>query len=69
MTRVFLVETFQNDFIPDLKVTLWEIEDIEDEMPMYSLKWEYRNCYYEFLGKNRKKGNGEYSREYYVLAI
>ena len=50
-----LVETFQNDFIPDLKVTLWEIEDIEDEMPMYSLKWEYRNCYYEFWGKIEKK--------------
>ena len=49
-----LIETFQNDFIPDLKITLWEIEDKEDEMPMYSLKWEYRNCYYEFLGKIEK---------------
>lgn len=50
-----LIETFQNDFIPDLKITLWEIEDKEDEMPMYSLKWEYRNCYYEFWGKIEKK--------------
>lgn len=50
-----LIETFQNDFIPDLKITLWEIEEREDEMPMYSLKWEYRNCYYEFLGKIEKK--------------
>lgn len=50
-----LIETFQNDFIPDLKVTLWEIEDEEDEIPMYSLKWEYRNCYYEFWGKIKKE--------------
>lgn len=49
-----LIETFQNDFIPDLKITLWKIEDKEDEMPMYSLKWEYRNCYYEFWGKIEK---------------
>lgn len=49
-----LIETFQNDFIPDLKITLWEIEDKEDEMQMYSLKWEYRNCYYEFWGKIEK---------------
>lgn len=50
-----LVETFQNDFIPELKITLWEIEDGEDEMPMYSLKWEYKNCYYELFGKIEKK--------------
>ena len=50
-----LIETFQNDFIPDLKVTLWEIEDEEDEIPMYSLKWEYRNCDYEFWGKIKKE--------------
>ena len=50
-----LVETFQNDFIPELKITLWKIEDGEDKKPMYSLKWEYKNCYYELFGKIEKK--------------
>ena len=50
-----LIETFQNDFIPELKITLWEIEEKEDKIPMYSLKWEYKNCYYELFGKIEKK--------------
>ncbi len=50
-----LIETFQNDFIPELKITLWEIEEKEDKIPMYSLKCEYKNCYYELFGKIEKK--------------
>lgn len=45
------IETFYNELVPELEVTLWKIEDKEDEMPTYSLKWEYKNCYYEFFGK------------------
>lgn len=50
-----LIETFQSDFIPELKIILWEIEELEDKIPTYALKWEYKNCYYEFFGKIEKK--------------
>lgn len=50
-----LIETFQSDFIPGMKIALWEIEEPGDEIPMYTLKWGYKNCYYEFLGKIEKK--------------
>ncbi len=50
-----LIGTFQNDFIPELKITLWKIEEKEDKMPMYTLKWEYKNTYYEFFGEIEEK--------------
>ena len=34
-----LIDTFQNDFIPELKITLWKIEEKEDKAPIYALKW------------------------------
>lgn len=46
-----LIDTFQNDFIPELKITLWKIQEKEDTTPIYALKWEYKNCYYEFFGE------------------
>ena len=46
-----LINTFQNDFIPELKITLWKIQEKEDKTPIYALKWEYKNCYYEFFGE------------------
>lgn len=46
-----LIDTFQNDFIPELKITLWKIQEKEDKTPIYALKWEYKNCYYEFFGE------------------
>lgn len=49
------MKTFSNELVPDLEVTLWKIEDEEDELPTYSLKWEYKNCYYEFFGKIEKE--------------
>ena len=51
----FLVDIFQNDFIPELKITLWKIEEKEDKTPIYALKWEYKNCYYEFFGEIKEK--------------
>ncbi len=48
------IETFHNELVPELEITLWKIEDKEDKMPTYSLKWEYKNCYYEFFGKIEK---------------
>lgn len=50
-----LIDTFQNDFIPELKITLWKIQEKEDKTPIYALKWEYRNCYYEFFGEMKEK--------------
>ncbi len=50
-----LIETFQNDFIPELKITLWKIEEKEDKTPIYALRWEYKNSYYEFFGGIQEK--------------
>lgn len=50
-----LIDTFQNDFIPELKITLWKIEEKEDKAPIYALKWEYKNSYYEFFGEIKEK--------------
>lgn len=50
-----LIETFQNDFIPELKITLWKIEEKEDKTPIYALRWEYKNSYYEFFGEIQEK--------------
>lgn len=50
-----LIDTFQNDFIPELKITLWKIQEKEDKTPIYALKWEYKNCYYEFFGEMKEK--------------
>ena len=50
-----LIDTFQNDFIPELKITLWKIEEKEDKAPIYALKREYKNSYYEFFGEIKEK--------------
>lgn len=44
-----------NDFLPELSCALWEIYDKGDEQPTYSLKWNYKNVYYELLGKMKKE--------------
>lgn len=40
-----------NELLPELRCTLWEILEEGDEQATYSLKWNYKNVYYEFLGK------------------
>lgn len=40
-----------SELLPELKSSLWEIYEEEDEQPTYSLKWDYKNVYYEILGK------------------
>ncbi len=50
-----LIDTFQNDFIPELKIMLWKIEEKEDKTPIYALRWEYKNSYYEFFGEIQEK--------------
>ena len=44
----------QNKMISDLTSSLWEIYEEGDDKPTYSLKWNYKNVYYEFLGKINK---------------
>lgn len=40
-----------NELVPELRCTLWKIFEEGDKQPTYSLKWNYKNVYYEFLGK------------------
>lgn len=40
-----------SELIPDCEVTLWEIYEVGDEIPTYTLSWNYRNTYYELFGK------------------
>ena len=44
----------QNEIVSDLTSSLWEIYEEGDIKPTYSLKWNYKNVYYEFLGKINK---------------
>nr|WP_297873092.1 DUF4367 domain-containing protein [uncultured Blautia sp.] len=44
-----------NELLPELHCTLWEILEEEDEQSTYSLKWNYKNVYYEFLGKMKEE--------------
>lgn len=45
----------QNQVLPDLTCSLWEIYEEGDEQPTYSLKWNYKNVYYELLGKMKEE--------------
>lgn len=49
-TGVFLCD-IQNRMMAELSCSLWKIFEEGDQNPTYSLKWNYRNVYYEFLGK------------------
>lgn len=40
-----------SSFDTSLEIELWEIMDNEDVDPTYALEWNYRNVYYELLGK------------------
>ena len=41
--------------LPDLTCSLWKIYEEGDEQPTYSLKWNYKNVYYELLGKMKEE--------------
>lgn len=49
------LDEIQSDGLPDLTSSLWEIYEEGDERPTYSLKWIYKNVYYEILGKVNKE--------------
>ena len=47
------------------KVSLWKIFEEGDEIPTYSLKWIYKNTYFEFFGKMTKEEMKKISRTNY----
>lgn len=53
-TGVFLCD-ISNRMMPEFSSSLWEIYEDGDQNPTYSLKWKYKNVYYEFLGKMNQK--------------
>ena len=45
----------QSTVVPDLMYSLWEIYEEDDKQPTYSLKWNYKNVYYDLFGKMNKE--------------
>lgn len=50
---------------PNTKSSLWEIFEEGDEKPTYSLKWIYKNTYFEFFGKLTREEMQEIGRQIY----
>lgn len=49
------IKKISSDLMPNFEVTLWEIYEVGDEMPTYTLSWRYKNTYYELFGKFPRK--------------
>lgn len=45
----------ESEWVSNLQCSLWEIYEEGDKESTYSLKWEYKNVYYEILGKIKKE--------------
>lgn len=52
-----------SQLLPELKSSLWEIYEDGDKQTTYSLKWNYKNAYYEILGKISKQEIENIARE------
>ena len=52
-----------SEWVSGLKSSLWEIYEEGDKQPTYSLKWNYKNIYYEFLGKINKEEMKKIAKE------
>lgn len=52
-----------SEWVSGLKSSLWEIYEKGDKQPTYSLKWNYKNVYYEFLGKINKEEMKKFAKE------
>ena len=48
---VYKRQDISSEWVTGLKSSLWEIYEDGDKQPTYSLKWKYKNVYYELLGK------------------
>ena len=49
------IKKILNELVPNFELTLWEIYEEGDEIPTYTLSWNYRNIYYELFGKLSKE--------------
>ena len=45
------IKKISSELTPDFEVGLWEIYENGDEVPTYTLSWNYKNTYYELFGK------------------
>lgn len=45
-----MLEHVENDLV-DISAELWKIEDEGDKSPTYIVQWDYKNTYYEIMGK------------------
>lgn len=45
------IKKISSELISNFEVTLWEIYEAGDEIPTYTLSWNYQNVYYELFGK------------------
>lgn len=45
------VGNVSSELTDGLETTIWEVLENEDKIPSYIVQWEYKNSYYEFLGK------------------
>jgi len=52
-----------SQLLPELRSSLWEIYEDGDKQTTYSLKWNYKNAYYEILGKISKQEIENIARE------
>lgn len=52
-----------NELLPGLSCTLWEIYEEGDKQPTYSMKWNYKNVYYELLGKMNEEEMSKIAEE------
>lgn len=53
----------ESDLTTNLTSALWEIFEEGDAEPTYSLKWNYKNTYCEFLGKIKKEEISKLAKE------
>lgn len=52
-----------SEWVSELKSSLWKIYEEGDEQPTYSLKWNYKNVHYEFLGKINEEEMSKIAKE------
>lgn len=45
------IKKISNELFPNLKITMWAIYEEEDEKTTYTLGWNYKNTYYQMVGK------------------
>ncbi len=45
-----MIDKIQNDLL-DINAELWRIEEEEDEKPTFVVQWDYKNNFFEIMGK------------------